>query len=217
MLLNEEYLGTRCEIKNMQNDLMAVGVLDKIKDDSITVGGKNDVMPLLPYKLKVKIVVFHSKLGSVILAGNVYLSNKQFLRIDQAERLSDFEKRNYFRVNVSMHTSINYRMEGEEELKSLAVDVKDISLNGISFHCSEKFDLGQRLEVMLGLLSAKEFYFKCTVMRMVLKDDKKGRPLFGCYFDDPTEEMTTALCAYLFQQQRLQLNKSKKSASGLGR
>lgn len=214
MDLPVEYLGSQCEVKTLQNDLLAVGVLKKAEDEKLYIGAaKGEVMPTLPYRQKVKLVAFNSELGSTIVTGNVYLSNPEFVCVNDVEMLVDYEKRNFFRVNVSMHTAIDFHDAETGKFITVPADIKDLSLSGISFSCNAAFQVGDHLEILLCLLEARRMYYKCIIRRIMEHPKEEGISVYGCSFERMTNEMSTALCAFLFQQQRLQIHKSKRNVS----
>lgn len=213
MLLNEDFLAAHCEVKTMSNQLLAAGILLEIGDGELSVGVKRnskETMPLIPYSTRVKLVVYRRGNEPKTYCGIVYVSNEFFARMTQVEQLADYEKRNFFRVNVAMHTSANFRNAQTGAMEAVAVDIKDISLGGLAFCANHAFRVGQHLEILLSLLDAKEYYFECKVVRIVPAEDG-GSPIYGCSFENVADNTSADLCAFLFQQQRLELHRKRHS------
>lgn len=211
MLLKNEYLTAHCEVKTMNNQLLAVGILLEIGNDELTVGVKRnskETMPLIPYNTRVKLVIHYRGKEPKVYCGIIFISNEFFSRITQVEKLADYEKRNFFRVNVSMHTSASFRSPQTGAMEAVAIDVIDISLGGLAFCTKQVFRVGQRLEILLSLLGAKKYYFECVVVRVVPSEDD-GPPFYGCCFQNVADNTSADLCAFLFQQQRLELHRKR--------
>lgn len=211
--LPTSYLASVCEIKSLDNELIATGTIQKITQEYVEVSDKTGFMPIAPYGIPVKINVFNSKNGFRVLAGKVYTSSLRSIRIVEVITLLDCERRHFFRVKVNMHTQVRLLKErpkgvnGEDETKeniekSVAAEICNLSLGGILFTCKQDFQTGDGISVKLKI-GHKAITFRGIVRRTV--ETEKGKLLYGCEFTDVSEPAANALCAYIFQCQREQI------------
>lgn len=211
--LPTSYLASVCEIKSLDNELIATGTIQKITQEYVEVSDKTGFMPIAPYGIPVKINVFNSKNGFRVLAGKVYTSSLRSIRIVDVITLLDCERRHFFRVKVNMHTKVRLlkkvltETNGEDETnenseKSFAAEICNLSLGGILFTCKQDFQTGDGISIKLKI-GHKAITLRGIVRRTV--ETEKGQLLYGCEFTDVSEPAANALCAYIFQCQREQI------------
>ena len=215
--LTADYEGCVCEIKTMQNDLLATGVVNLIEEDGIEVIGiDGEKLPLLHYNLPVKFTIFNNEKGFLMLAGTVYISSDWLLRIADPEELQSFERRMFFRINVDttaqMRPIKNMELSDdviEAEVAPIEVKLKDVSLGGFMFETPDTFHMGDRFLVEFKLVSTVR-KFRCGVKRSA--GESTGFHHFnryGCMYIAPTTGQQDSLCRDLFYLQRLELKKKR--------
>lgn len=216
--LPETYINSICEIKTLENDLVATGVIAEITPDYVQIKDKTGSMAVVSYSTIVKINVFNFRLGFRVLVGKVYLSTMDFIRLIEITSLLDYERRNFFRVETNIRATIERPRkkdeqtaeqgeQGEEqETITITVRVRDLSLGGVLFFSDENFSIGDEFAIKLhiGHLNTT---LPC-VLRRVKQVDQTYR--YGCEFVGLTEAQNGALCAFVFQRQREQINKTRQ-------
>lgn len=206
--LPENYNHSICEIKTLENDLVATGVISAITDEHIQIKDKSGDMSIVNYGEMVKINVFNFRLGFRVLVGKVYLSTKEFIRVVEITSLLDYERRNFFRVETNLKGSIK-RTEAARDEDPVEVRIRDLSLGGAMIACKETLEIGERmtLRLRIGHLNAE---LPCSICRIGQEAARDNLIRYGCEFDNLSEAQNGALCAYVFQRQREQINKSKQ-------
>ncbi|MDL2252573.1 PilZ domain-containing protein [Ruminococcaceae bacterium OttesenSCG-928-I18] len=228
--LPQDYIGSTCELKSLDNRLIAVGRIIKIDHDALEIAAATDeYMQLIQYRLPVKISV-HNKIGDRILVGITYLSTDRFARFEEVQPLQDFERRGAFRVNSGVDgilyplMSEGERTAFEEKLASLPADeasaleektfihvvVVDISLTGIRLNCPIYLHEGERYFIDFTPVDT-EMTFGLVVERIIRMPDDTQQ--YGCRFLDITEKMSDALCRDLFTLQKLEKNRRNNTVS----
>lgn len=211
--LSENYLLSPCEVKSLENIPILTGYLSKIREDSIQISGKTEKLPILHCDTTVKISIFNSKLGFLVLMGRVYLSTPEFVRIVDVQSETDFEKRNFFRVRVDMaaraHLMKNDRGTGPQGDVSFTVRVQDLSLSGMFFLCGRPLDVEDQIVTDLKLTDTV-VSLPCRIVRKI-KMEQAGAEGFGCEFLDSSGREYDLLCKYLFDRQREQLRRIKQN------
>lgn len=244
MVIPTEYVSSICEIKTMDNNLIATGIIDEITGEYIEIGIKSGKISATHFATEVKINVFNSRLGFRVLVGNVYTSSMDFIRVIDVNNILDYERRHFFRVDLDLKANVCVRKkrEGEEdgshapatlELISqagpsrqsildyedamqevlaenydlLPIKVKNLSISGLMFTTTEIF----QDQVLLIQMKIERFSgpFPCKIKR-VLESGKKEL-LYGCEFIKMSEDVSDALCRYIFQRQREQINARAKN------
>ncbi len=201
----KEYETSLTEVKSMENDLLATGYIYRINQDYIELNNPGQQLMLVPYDTRVKLNIFNSRLGFQILAGKVYISNPDMLRIVEVSSLGGFEKRTFFRLNVNMNA--NLRLEGAApEAPPLPIQVENISLGGIGFYSDLVLNRESKFTVEI-LLPNGPLTFHCEVRRINLRSQPPHQ--YGCRFYDYTDKELDALYKFIFQQQMAMLRKRK--------
>lgn len=230
LALPQEYIGSLCEIKTMTNDFLAVGRVIKIDNEALEFSGSSgERMPLMQYRMPVKLYVHHQKEATRILVGVVYLSTENFTRVEEVKPLQDFERRGAFRVNTNVTARLTAMMSDEEQaafdeaLMDATADeademlakmdfeakVMDVSLTGVRLQSSLPLVPGSRYHIEFNILDT-EMAFCLRVQRLIPMED--GEVQFGCIFFDYSERQMDLLCKELFQLQRFEKNKRRNNA-----
>lgn len=213
IFLPQDYLSSVCEIKTLQNSLLATGTLHRITDEYIEIAAKVGSMGLAEYKTAVKINIYNSSLGFKVLVGEVYTSSQDYLRVINLDTLVEYERRNFFRVEVTMHTIVQEDLpaaeEGEEaqEPEDYPAMINNVSLSGFLFTSQRRLDVNKRY-----ILKIKLMRRHCT-FKFLIKHEYEigdGRYQYGCAFLEGSPGATDNLCAFIFQKQRESINRNRE-------
>lgn len=217
-VLTADYEGCVCEIKTMQNDLLATGIVNLIEEDGIEIIGiDGEKLPLLHYNLPVKFTIFNNAAGFLMLAGTVYISSDWLLRIADPEELQNFERRMFFRINVEtmarMRPIPNKEMTNEAieaTIEPIEVKLRDVSLGGFLFESADIYRMGDQFLVEFTLVSVLR-KFRCGVKRNAGESVVGFRRFnrYGCTYLEPTTAQQDSLCRDLFYLQRVELKKKR--------
>lgn len=212
-----DYVGSVCEVRTMENDLLLAGrlravLLDNNGEQAIELisldGGE---MPNAAYGLFVKISVFSGKAGFLSLGGKIYITHGTFWRINDIRTYGENERRDYFRVKTRTLAKVTGPLKAqEEERRTCKCYVTSVSLSGTLIAVNDEncwFHEGEELQIN-GLKIEEDrnsdiFTVKATVKRIVHQNN--GDRLYGCKFTDMTEKDTDRLCQAIFAKQRLDI------------
>lgn len=215
--LPKDYEMSVCEIKTLDNDLLVAGFISKINDDYIQVSSyKDERLPILKFDLPVKVSIHNARKGFRIVAGQVYVSADQVLRIVNVHNLQDFERRAFFRVQVKMPakvTPLPDEFEGgtDQPPLDIPVVVENLSLSGLLFYPEDpkmEFSMGDRYVAELPLPSGT-LNFNVKICRFEKIGHKPTK--YGCEFFGYTQKQSDRLCSYIFEIER-DILKSRKKA-----
>lgn len=211
--LSEKYLFSPCEVKSLENFPLLVGYLSSIRDKSIQISGKTEKLPIIHCSTNVKINLFNSTYGFRVLAGQVYLSTPNFIRIVDVQSEAEFEKRNFFRVRLDIPAHARLRRDDQdveqEAEPPFPIRVQDLSLSGMLFRSSRPLAINDRILASLKLGDTVVF-LPCRVVRKT-KPGWTGDESYGCEFLSSSGRQYDLLCKYLFDRQREQISKVKQS------
>lgn len=203
-----EYEDSVCEIKTMDNELIATGTISKISEKYIILKSKQKNLPFVDYGDYIKINVFNTKEGFRVIVGNVYTSTSSELSIVNMVSLVDHERRNFFRVDLEMSVNIKVIPPESKESRNIDVIIKDMSLSGMRFRSKEYIAEGTIITVRLALSKNKTFPLEYKVVR-IINEDAYNNIQYGCMLTSDDNERTDSLCAFLFQKQREFLNRKR--------
>ncbi len=230
LVIPQEYAGSLCEIKSLTNDLLAVGRVIKIDHEALEIAGSDkDRIPLLQYRLPVKIFVINSKLDTQILVGITYLSTENFVRVEEVKPLQDFERRGAFRVYTSVpgrlypllseedQAALDAKLaadEPQEEDVQLAdayfeVKVMDVSLTGVRLQSAVPLQRGAKFFIEFVPLHSMMGF--CLQVQRIIRPQDSGSIQYGCHFIDYSERQLDGLCRELFQMQRIEKNRRRNA------
>lgn len=221
----QEYIGARCEIKSLSNDLYGIVRIIKIDHEALEFAtAEGERMMLLQYRVPLKVFIYSSKLPELVMVGVTYLSTENFLRLEEVRTLADFERRGAFRVNTGVPGNLS-RLMSEDEQQRFAermeqatpeeaelmmnaafteVRVMDVSLTGVRLATPKPLVIGQRHVLEFTPLH-DPMTFCLRVMRVIHLNDAPDQ--FGCTFFDFSERQMDRLCRDLFQLQRFEKNR----------
>lgn len=224
--LSRRYEGSLCEIKSLTNEALACGYIYEISDQYIKLGNHNDMINILRYNSKVKLCVHNVKLGLKVLVGSVYVSTTQFMLISDAASLTDFEKRDFFRIRVSIKGHITLPAPNHDTPIHCDVEIFDMSLGGILLRSNVKFEVGDRFQIDLDL-PAGVLNLQCAVRRVNPEEihelgDEMDRDIdtghtmnyqCGCQLLNCTSKEEDLLWKYILHLQREEILKQKRMLS----
>lgn len=208
MLLDQEYTSSMCEIKTMENELIATGILSEITKDQIEIVAKVGNMPIAEFGTQVKVNIYNSKLGFKVLTGQVYTSSYHFIRLMELDFLVDYERRHFFRVDISMRTNIKLaeNEETDKDIQPIPVEVTNISLSGVGFITAEKLEKDKIYSIVFKMMR-KTCDLQFTIAREFCLRD--GSFQYGCQFEQMSTMDGDILCAFIFERQREQISRQR--------
>lgn len=200
--ISSSYINSICEVKTIKNERIAKGTITEINDEYLEVTYRDEIHLLTP-DTKVKISIMNEKLGFKVVVGKVYVGTNNFVRIIEVITLMDFEKRDFFRVDISEKALI-YKEEVSAfevnftSIPSTDILISNISLCGAFFICKEQLNLEDNIYLLLELSKGKEV-FPCAIKRISQNEDKTYG--YGCQFIDQTQQQSDELYKYIFDKQ----------------
>ena len=219
-------IGCMCEIKTMDNELLAVGKISAYKkeDKSLEiVPCEGDEMPTAQYSTKVKINVFSSNHGFLGLDGFVYIAHSSFWRLYDVYCFGENERRSYFRIKNRSKAEVEEVVEKpktedserffeEAKVKRYPCIVTSISISGLLIAVDDDscfFQIGTKLLIKNLAIgeSGNLFSLKCCVRRTDYHE-RLGK-LFGCEFVDLNDKEIEKLCQAVFAQQRIEIQRRR--------
>ncbi|MEA5010175.1 MAG: PilZ domain-containing protein [Angelakisella sp.] len=204
----QEYKSSICEIKTLENELIAAGIIREITDEYIEITAKSGTMDIVRYGTPLKINVFNHKQGIRVLRGNAYISSVDFIRVVDVVTVLDHERRNFFRVSTNMSAFAQIWLEDADSdpnsIESLNVKVKNLSLGGALIITDRELKSNQQMYLIINL-DKQTCRFRCSVKR--IENNSKHGFMYGCKFYEAPDSETSALCAYIFKKQREQINR----------
>lgn len=204
-----EYLNSVCEIKTMENGLIAAGVIAQIEEDYVQINEKNGFFPLLSYGTMLKVNIFNSKIGFRVIIGSVLSTSIRFIKLVDVSSLLDYERRNFFRIETDQPACLVEEQPDGSCNILCSIIVRDLSLGGVLFETdldAGPFSLEQRISLKLKL-TRMSLILPLRIKRIIPDNGKKSQ--YGCEFDGISDAQTDAICTYIFQRQRERLNKAK--------
>lgn len=213
LALAEGYVGSSCVIKAKNNQLITMGVLQRIGRSYIDIGNSRNELPVIPYMLLVKVELYNTKLGFKVLTGRVYLSTEKLMRAIDLSEATDDERREYFRISTGDTGVIYNCMRGGEVMdlrenaaayNGLKVHLVDISLGGLMFAGKEHFETGDCFNIVIPEMGDSMLY-TCQVRRAVERPD--GTTGYGCKLMDMEIRQEDLLYRYILKRQRDQLRR----------
>lgn len=223
-LLPREYIGARCEIKSLANDLLAVGRIARMDGDALEVAARSgEKMPLLPYRSAAKLVITHLSNNPRILAGKVYLCTDKFARFEEVKPLQSYERRGAFRQNTSVEGQLTALPgpEGQAAPEETApfgkagdapdapvfdVQLQDISLTGVRLRSAAPLQFDARYELHFTLFKTP-ISLELQLVRTIALP--RGETQYGCAFCDYSQRKADILCGELFELQRIEIRRRR--------
>ena len=203
----KEYLRSACEVRRKNNQMIAIGFIEEITEAYVRVGIHKGGLNAGAEKEPIKINIFNSREGFRSIQGQVSSFNYDYIRLADVVVLTEAERRNFFRVDITIR-GIIYPDGNNRNNKGIPVDIENISLGGVLLTCSQELDQ-QGLFSLQVKLSHIPCLFPCQIRR-VLPPEEVGQPIrYGCAFLESSGREMDELCAFIFEKQREQLSKTK--------
>lgn len=208
-MLEKEYEGSVCEIRTLKNVLVATGRIDRIEDAVMEVSDPSGPIAILPYKTPVKIAVFNNNLGFRMMAGQVYMANGEYIRVMNSLDFLEYERRRFFRLDIDAAATLvleEKQPDGSKEILERPVRIKNLSLCGVMFESAHHYPPDQEM-----ILQVKLYKGKLEPLRITIHRGREWEKtyIYGAEIMEMSRQTEQSLCAFLFEQQRLQIQRSK--------
>lgn len=205
MPIQKEYEGSVCEIKSMDNELIAIGKIKEVNSKYIKIDNSKKELHIVDYGTPIKVNVFNAKIGFRVLVGSIYTSTRKEMCIDSIYNLVDKERRNFFRVDMELPAKAVFKKSPMDMYPTEAdITIMDMSLSGVKIQTEYDFEINKTFSIELNLNKKKVSNFQCQVLRLI--DNKNGYNQYGCEFVYSKSEDADLLCSFLFKKQREFLN-----------
>lgn len=198
----ETYLHCACEIKTLEGILLGNGLLNGIAEDSVQIARADGFLPTIPCGALVSLHLSQPSGENKTLIGKVSLSGPEKMRVDDVQNLSDYERRNFFRIKTVINTLVHPVLEEKSDFSSVQpfqVRVTDLSMSGCFIESRKKLEIDSRFMLALPLYEEK-ISLLCKVQRKMKPENRFNG--YGCVFINNTSRQNDLLCQYLFEQQR---------------
>lgn len=222
MILAKEYLNTACQICATNNVMIGSGRITEVEDNHIIIKSATEEFPVLNFLSYVKVTVNHPSAGYKVILATVTESDVKSMRLSSLFLLTGSEKRGYFRVHISMATRLFYRDAAttktlgdassdvaDSSIPSVSVVIKDLSLSGVLFECTQFLQVGQVAVVEIELAKKAE-PFLISVKRRI-NDPYANEKLYqyGCIFNEKNPKKMDELCRLILKLQAQIIHKTK--------
>lgn len=212
-MISKEYDGSICEIKGLNNSLLASGSFRFITEEMVEVVDEGGHLPMLAMDSKLKLIVHSSRKGIQVLLGQVYLSNNTVLRLKIIESFTEYEKRRFFRQSIDHSATLlcpagMTDANGEPMPAKQPVRVKDVSLCGLLLECPRPLSVGDEVKISMTLINNELETMTIDVRRVVEREN--GKCAYGCEVVGLTPRLEQRLNAFVMEQQRRQIRRSRR-------
>ena len=207
----EKYLQSTCEIRTPENRLLGIGILEDLAKELIQIRKGHDFLPILHCNTFVNIHVLHETLEAKSLIGKVFLSTPELIRIIDVQNLTDFERRNFFRLKINIPSQaymIKQDTSSERDVQLFSIRITNLSLSGCFIETKRKMEIGDRFVAALPLIDSR-VSFNCEIRRNPKLDSRYNG--YGCVFLENTNKQSDLLCQYIFEKQREQIKLIRKN------
>lgn len=199
--LNIKYLHCFCEVRNKENKLVAAGSIQEISEQEFVILRRNGNIPGLKENMEVKVNIFNFSEGFCMVTGTVKRILVDMITVNDIGNISNGERRQAFRVEISERAEILKRKGKRSVL--MEVVLRDLSLGGCLIETREDLgDIGESFELRFNFWSKMEVRLDCRICR---KEKIGDAWRTGCSFTAYPPGIEDKLCAYIFEQQRRQL------------
>lgn len=212
-----EHKGKNCEIKDLDGMLIAFGRLGNIIEDESTsveivpLDEKNE-LPLMEFNKNVKVSVRTDE-DILILYGQVFISDRRYLKLANVRTFDSFERREFFRVKTEGKGFIEAENENGEQCL-VSIQLKDVSLSGLKFTTELRIDVGYVLSLTTVKVYELEgsFNFTCKIIERIQteKDEADGIYEYRCSIMEISDKELDRLCSAIFKIQRDEVKKIKE-------
>lgn len=209
--IDERYLNSVCKVRSMENAILTAGYIREITDTYITIHNEPEIPSIINYNKKVKLSILNGKLGYKTLIATVYTSTNKVLKLCDIQEMDEFEKRTFYRVNVSLDGIVTIHPVSKdaenEEGQSYLATIENVSLSGVLLKCSYKLKLRDRISVTLITPFGKLEFL--SVVRRIETNDTDQTDAYGCEFEEYPDRLGDALWKYMMYKEREDIRKAK--------
>lgn len=204
--LPKEYKGSLCEIRSLQNALIALGIIKEISGSIITISNKDEEFLPMSTNYEIKLNVINTKHGFVSFKAKVYTSARTEITISNITLITDNERRQNFRVDLNMRVMVHFEKNligkrfGDAEIL-----IKDMSITGIRFDSVEKFSRDTIISFEMDIGRKNPVFLEYKIIRYI--GETRYASSFGCRIEG---KPNNALVAFLFRKQAELLGTKKK-------
>lgn len=209
-----DYSGCVCEIKGMNNNLIASGTIKPIGEDMLEVQDSAGHLPLLTLDTKIKLTVHHTDKGTQVLAGRVYISAPTMMRVRELESFAEYDNRRFFRMAIDHSATLIIPAgmkdkNGKRLPPKLPVRVKDLSLCGLMFESYQEFSVGDDLHLNMTMVHNQMESLHIVIRREITREGDTLHA-YGCELKNLSSMTEQHVNAYVLEQQQLQIRKSRQ-------
>lgn len=198
-----KYLHSLCELRTQNNDPLAKGHITDINNEYLEITFSEDSRVILVAETLVKINIFNETLGPKVFIGRVYIGSDKKIRLIEIVTLMDFEKRDFFRINIYQQAAMYTEKLTVEETYITTqtmhqITINNISLSGLFFLSTVNFEPGDFAYIMLELATGN-YIFECKIFRVT--NDFPEKIGYGCEFSKLPTKITDSLYRYIHEKQ----------------
>lgn len=182
-------VGMLLEVLTEDNDVLFRGRVTDFNGDSICIeNNTGGSVPSVVYNTEYKLRGHLSDDRRVVYHGTVCGSTKTMWKMDQLANWFTWEKREFFRQNISVEAVLTRIKRAEDGPAAPMIDedeyncqLFDVSGGGVLLACDAMFEVGDQLRVSNAeiLPGTQPFTFQCSVRRM---EQAPYTNLYGCQF-----------------------------------
>lgn len=206
LVVPNAYEGSLCEIRSPQNTLIALGKIKEVRGNIITIASKNEDFLPMSTNYEVLINIINTKYGFLSFIAKVYTSSRLEITISNFKLVTDSERRKNFRVDMNVRVKVRFEKNligkrfGEAE-----ITIKDMSMTGIRFDCSEKFSRDTIISFQMDIGRREPVFLQYKIIRFI--GETKYFASFGCQLEG---QPNNDLISYLFKKQAELIGKNRK-------
>jgi len=204
-IIDTGYVNSVCRVRTTDNTVISTGRIIEIDDKYVVLRNIPELRYVIPYNKRVKLTILNDKLGYKTVIATVYASTTKILKLYDIKEVDDFERREYYRINVSLKgvvLPLNSAGQAQKENgnRKIEVRIENISLSGVLFTGPCPLDINDMLSIDIhtphGTLN-----FEAVVRRVVKSQNIKEDPHFGCEFMPYPDKVEDALWKYMMQKE----------------
>jgi hypothetical protein len=208
----KKQIGAACEVKTMDNRLLATAHIATQQAGEVELGNPGGKMPILGLGTPVKLIIHNAEQTKElqVLSGRVYVSNEYFLRLVELIDFADYEKRRFFRLDIDHSALLIVPSEdekGEMHEGEVKIRVLNMSLCGMMFTSEKELHEGQEAKLRMTLFNNQMETLSIRVVRVI--PQKEGRVNYGAELLDISPRVDQSLCAFLFREQQKQIRRTR--------
>lgn len=205
----EVEVGMLLEVLTVNNEVLFRARVTEFDGDSIRIENDlGDKVPPVMYNTEFKLRGHLSDDRRVVYHGTVCGSTEYMWKIDQLANWFTWEKREFFRQNISVAAAVTrVKWDGDKKEdpprkeETFNCKLLDVSGGGVLIACDASYVRGDQLRVGNAeiLPDAEPFSFRCSVRRV---QQARYTNLFGCQFLSMSPSEQDRLVRAIFTLQR---------------